>query len=85
VVLTSTRSRLLGLGLLITLAEFSFFLATIEYSQLRSVTSRTGRVLLPAGFSRSKKILSTWVYYFFQTIGSRPVSAADLLGMVGFT
>jgi hypothetical protein len=80
------RGRLLALGLvLLTLAEFAFFLATIEYSRLRPVTTPTGSVLFPAGFSRPKEILATWVYYFFQTMGRGLFPLVVYLGMVGTT
>jgi hypothetical protein len=80
------RGRLLGLGLiLITLTEFAFFLSTIEYSQLRPVPSRTGSMLLPAGFSRPRQILSTWIYYFFEIMGRGLFPLVIYLGMVGFT
>jgi len=80
------RGRLLALGLaLLTLAEFAFFLATIEYSRLRPVTTPTGSVLFPAGFSRPKEILATWVYYFFQTMGRGLFPLVVYLGMVGIT
>jgi hypothetical protein len=80
------RGRLLALGLaLLTLAEFAFFLATIEYSRLRPVTTPTGSVLFPAGFSRPKEILATWVYYFFQTMGRGLFPLLVYLGMVGTT
>ena len=80
------RGRLLGLGLvLITVTEFAFFLSTIEYSQLRPLPSPTGSVLLPAGFSRPKQILFTWIYYFFQTMGRGLFPLVIYCGMVGFT
>ena len=68
-----------------TVTEFAFFLATIEYSQLKPVTTRTGSVLLPEGFSRPKQILSTWVYYFFQTMGRGLFPLLTYWGMVGLT
>jgi hypothetical protein len=80
------RGRLLGIGLvLITATEFAFFLSTIEYSQLRTVTSPTGSVLFPEGFSRPKQILATWVYYFFQTMGRGLFPLLIYWGMVGLT
>jgi SEC-C motif-containing protein len=80
------RGRLLGLGLvLITLTEFAFFLSTIEYSQLRPLPSQTGSVLIPAGFSRPKQILFTWVYYFFQTMGRGLFPLLIYWGMLGLT
>src|SRR5437899_1452747 len=46
------RGRLIGLGLgLLTLAQIGFFLVTIEFSQVRSLTTQTGPVVLP-GFPR---------------------------------
>jgi hypothetical protein len=80
------RGRLLGLGLiLITLTEFAFFLSTIEYSQLRPMPGSTGSLLLPAGFSRPKQIVFTWVYYFFQTMGRGLFPLLIYWGMVGLT
>jgi hypothetical protein len=77
------RIRLLGLALaLLTLAEFAFFLSTIEYSQLRSVPTQTG-MLYPAGYSRAKEIVSTWVYYFFQTMGRGLFPLLVYVGVVG--
>jgi hypothetical protein len=80
------RGRLLGLGLiLITGTEFAFFLSTMEYVQLRTVTSGSGAVLLPPGFSRPRQIVATWVYYFFQTMGRGLFPLLIYWGMVGFT
>ena len=78
------RGRLFALGLaLLTLAEFAFFLSTIEFSQLKAVTSQAGAVLLPAGFSRPKQVLFTWLYYFFQTMGRGLFPLLIYAGMIG--
>jgi hypothetical protein len=80
------RGRLLGLGLVLTtLAEFAFFLSTIQYSQLQPVPGGTGSVLLPVGFSRARQIVFTWVYYFFQTMGRGLFPLLIYWGMVGLT
>jgi len=80
------RGRLLGLGLLlITVTEFAFFLSTIEYSQLRPMPGQTGSLLLPAGFSRPKQIVFTWIYYFFQTMGRGLFPLLIYWGMIGLT
>src|SRR5262249_32328715 len=78
--------RLLGIGLvLITLTEFAFFLSTIEYSQLRPMPGRSGALLLPAGFSRLKQVVFTWIYYFFQTMGRGLFPLLIYWGMIGLT
>ncbi len=64
------RCRLLAIGCgLLTLIELAFFLSTVEYVRFRQAATRTGSVLFPPGYSRWKEVLSTWVYYFFQTMG----------------
>jgi hypothetical protein len=80
------RVRLLGVGLiLITVTEFAFFLSTIEYSRLHPVTTSAGSVLLPAGFSRPKQVVFTWIYYFFQTMGRGLFPLLIYWGMLGLT
>ena len=78
------RGRLLAIGLvLVTLVEFAFLLSTIKYSQLKPVTSQSGAVLLPDGFSRPKQVLFTWLYYFFQTMGRGLFPLLIYAGMIG--
>ena len=78
------RLRLLGIGLaLLTLAEFAFFISTIEYSQLRAVPTNAGSVLYPAGYSRLKDIVATWIYYFFQTMGRGLFPLLAYVGVIG--
>jgi SEC-C motif len=78
------RLRLLGIGLaLLTLAEFAFFISTIEYSQHRSLPTSTGSVLYPLGYSRVKDIVATWVYYFFQTMGRGLFPLLAYVGVIG--
>lgn len=78
------RLRLLGIGLaLLTLAEFAFFVSTIEYSQLRTVPTNSGTLLYPVGYSRPKEIAATWVYYFFQTMGRGLFPLLAYVGVIG--
>jgi hypothetical protein len=78
------RGRLLVLGLaILTLAEFAFFVSTIKFTQLKPVANQSGVVLLPAGFSRPKQILFTWLYYFFQTMGRGLFPLLVYAGMIG--
>lgn len=77
------RGRLLGLGLaLLTLVQVAFFLVTVEYSQLRPLATQTGSVLLP-GFSRSRQVLFTWLYYFFDIMGRGLFPLLVYWGMLG--
>jgi hypothetical protein len=80
------RGRLVGLGLLlITATEFAFFLSTIEYLQVRPVPGLSGSLLYPAGFTRPKQVVFTWIYYFFQTMGRGLFPLLIYWGMIGFT
>ena len=80
------RGRFLALGLgLITLTELAFFLSTIEFSRLRPLQSPSGLVLVPAGFSRFRQVVFTWVYYFFQAMGRGLFPLLIYAAMVGFT
>ena len=63
------RIKFLAVGLaLLSLAEFAFFLVTVEYTQLRPLPGRFG-VFVPPGFSQPRQIVVTWTYYFFQIMG----------------
>jgi hypothetical protein len=78
------RLRLLAIGLaLLALAEFAFFLSTIEYSQHRSLPTSTGTLLYPPGYSRTKDVVSTWIYYFFQTMGRGLFPLLVYVGAIG--
>jgi len=78
------RLRLLGIGLaLLALAEFAFFISTVEYSQRRALPTSTGTVLYPEGYSRAKDIIATWIYYFFQTMGRGLFPILAYVGVVG--
>jgi len=78
------RLRLLGIGLaLLALAEFAFFMSTVEYSQHRSLPMSTGTVVYPPGYSRVKEVVSTWVYYFFQTMGRGLFPLLVYVGVIG--
>ena len=78
------RLRLLGIGLaLLAVAEFAFFISTIEYSQHRSLPMSTGTLLYPVGYSRAKDVVSTWIYYFFQTMGRELFPLLTYVGVIG--
>ncbi len=78
------RLRLIGIGLaLLTLAEFAFFLSTIEYSQLRTVSTSPRVILYPPGYSRTKEVAATWIYYFFQTMGRGLFPLLVYVGVIG--
>jgi len=78
------RLRLLGIGLaLLALAEFAFFISTVEYSQHRSLPMSTGTAVYPPGYSRAKEVISTWIYYFFQTMGRGLFPLLVYVGVIG--
>jgi hypothetical protein len=78
------RARRLGLALgLLALAEWAFFLVTVEHTQAHPVPTQQGAVL-PPGFSPARQVLWGTLYAFFQVMGRGLFPLLIYLGLVAF-